>query len=144
MANNEFVGSALYAQWIAYNSGGTALGTVSLETDSRNFNYRPSLSFVDATAGADAATRRLAYMKDGQVTCSRVLQSDLGTAEMTILAEGVSGTLTWGEAGTASTKPKHVMAAICMGSSYTTPYNNIVTVDVTFQQNGTRTDSAWS
>ena len=140
MADNEFVGSALYAQWVST----TPAGTVLLNTEFRNFNYRPSLSFIDATAGSDAATRRLAHMKDGQVTVSHLMQSDLGTVQMNSLAEGAIGTLTWGEAGTVAGKPKHVAAFICMGTSYTTPYNNVVTCDTTFQQNSVRTDSVWA
>ena len=139
MADNEFVGSALYAQWIST----TPAGTVLLATEFRNFNYRPSLSFIDATAGADAATRRLAHMKDGQVTVSHLMQSDLGTVQMNALAEGAIGTLTWGEAGTTTGKPKSVMACICMGTSRSTPYNDVVSLDTTFQQNSVRTDSVW-
>ncbi len=143
MANNEFVGSALYASWVA-NSGTAVLGTVALETDSRNFVYTPSISTIDATAGADTAKRIVTYMKDGQITCNFLMQSDMGTLTMACLTEGVLGTMTWGEAGTASTKPKHVAPFICMGAAYTTPYNDVVSIAVTFQQNGARTDSAWS
>jgi hypothetical protein len=140
MADNEFVGSALYAQWIST----TPAGTVTLNTEFRNFNYSPSLSFIDATAGADTATRRISHLKDGQVTVTHLMQSDLGTVQMAALAEGAIGTLTWAEAGTASTKPKHVMACICMGTRTSVPYNDVVTLDTTFQQNGARTDSAWA
>ena len=73
MADNEFIGSALYATWISASPA----GTVTLNTEFRNFTYRPSLSFVDATAGADANTRRIAHMKDGQLTCSHLMQNDL-------------------------------------------------------------------
>jgi hypothetical protein len=139
MADNEFVGSALYAQWIST----TPAGTVLLNTEFRNFNYAPSLSFVDATAGADAYTRRLAHMKDGQVTVTHLMQSDLGTPQMNSLAEGAIGTLTWGEAGSAAGKPKHVMACICMGTKQTVAYNDVVSLDTTFQQNGVRADSTW-
>jgi hypothetical protein len=143
MANNEFLGSALYAQWIGSAIGGS-VGTVTLETDSRNFVYRPSLDIVDATAGADTARRRIMYLKDGQITCTQVMQSDMGTATVALLSEGVQGTVTWGEAGTATGKPKHAAPFICMGSSYSTPYNDIVSIETTWQQNGARTDSAWS
>jgi hypothetical protein len=139
MADNEFAGSALYAQWIST----TPAGTVLISTESRNFNYAPSLSFIDATAGADAATRRIAHMKDGQVTVTHLMQSDLGTPQMNSLAEGAVGTLTWGEAGSAAGKPKHAMACICMGTRISVPYNDVVSLDTTFQQNSVRTDSTW-
>lgn len=142
MADNEFVGSALFAQWVGSPPGG-AVGTVVLNTDYRNFNYRPSLSFIDATAGSDSATKRLDYMKDGQATLSILEQTDIGTVTMNLLAEGVHGTLTWGEAGTATGKPKHVLPAISMGAGISSPYNDVATIDITFQQNGVRVDSVY-
>lgn len=139
MADNEFVGSALYATWISASPA----GTVVLNTEFRNFNYRPSLSFVEATAGADTAIRRLPHMKDGQLTVTHLMQSDQGTAQMALLAEGVNGTVIWGEAGTVTGKPKHSAAFICMGTSVSQPYNNVVTLDTTWQQNGARTDTVY-
>ena len=142
MADQEFLGSALYAQWIGSAIAGS-VGTVLLATDSRNFVYTPSVDLIDATAGADTARRRIQYLKDGQITCSQIMQSDLGTATNALLAEGVLGTMTWGEAGTATGKIKKVAPFICMGSSTSTPYNDVVTIATTWQQNGARVDSAW-
>src|SRR5512139_1601141 len=116
MADNEFLGSSLYATWT------TSSGTTTLNTEFRNFTYRPSIDIIDATAGADSNRRRITYLKDGQVTVTQLMQNDLGSATMAQLAEGMSGTLLWAEVGTATGKPKHTMAAICLGSSYTTPY----------------------
>ena len=144
MADNEFVGSALYASWAAVNSAGSVLGSVQLNTDFRNFVYTPSMDLVDATAGADAAKRNIASFKGGQITCSQIMQSDLGTATMTYLAEGQRGTMTWGEAGTVATKPKHVAGFLCLGSTFSTPYNDIVIIDTTWSQDTARVDSAWS
>lgn len=143
MADNEFLGSAFAGTWIGYNSGGTAIGTTVLATDFRNFNYSPSIDIIDATAGADSNRRRITYLKDGQVTCTMVLQYDIGTVQMNNLAEGVSGTLVWGEGGTATGRPKHTMPAICLGASYATPYNDVVSISVTWQQNGTRVDTVF-
>jgi hypothetical protein len=143
MADSEFVGSALVATWVAVNSGGTALGTVTLSTDFRNFTYTPSLDLVDATAGADSCKKSIASFKGGQITCSQILQSDIGTATMAYLAEGQRGTMTWAEAGTATGKPKHVAGFLCLGSTFTTPYNDIVTIDTTWSQDTARTDSVY-
>ncbi len=137
MADNEFVGSALYAQWI------TSSSTVTLQTDFRNFTYTPSVDLVDATAGADVVKKNIVSFKGGAITCSQVMQSDLGTTTMAALAEGVSGTMTWGEAGTAVGKPKHTAGFLCTGTTYSTPYNDIVTLDTNWSQNSARTDSAW-
>lgn len=135
MPDKEFLGSALLAQWV-YSGG-----TITLNTDFRNFTYSPSIDIVDATAGADSNRRRITYLKDGQATCTQVLQYDIGTATMAALGEGVSGTLVWYDAGSVATYPKHSMPALCLGSSFTTPYNDVVTISTTWQQNGTRTDT---
>jgi len=143
MANLEFVGSALFASWAAVNSSGSVLGTVALQTDFRNFVYTPSLDLVDATAGSDTVKKNIASFKSGQITCAQVMQSDLGTATMLWLSEGQRGTMTWGEAGTATGAPKHVAGFLCMGSSYSTPYSDVVTIDTTWSQDTARVDSAY-
>lgn len=137
MADNEYAGSACYVSWLW--SG----GTVSLYTDARNFSYTPSIDFIDATAGADTARKRLASFKDGQASLSALAQYD-GTAFVAACAEGVSGTLTWGLAGTASNRPKSYMVAISQGVTQTAPYSDVATYDVSWQQNGARTDDKWS
>ena len=143
MADLEFVGSALVATWVAVNSGGTALGTITLNTEFRNFSYTPSLDLVDATAGADSCKRNIASFKGGQISCSQVMQSTHGTTTMTWLGEGQRGTMTWSEAGTTTGSPKHVAGFICLGTSYSTPYNDVVSLDTTWSQDTARTDSAW-
>jgi hypothetical protein len=137
MADNEYAGSACYVSWV------WSAGTISLYTDARNFTYTPSIDFIDATAGADTARRRINSFKDGQATLSALAQSD-GTAFVAACAEGVSGTLTWGLAGTASNKPKSSAPFISMGVTQTAPYSDVVTYDVTWQQNGARTDDKWT
>ena len=129
MANNEFVGSILYAQWV------WASGTVQLETESRNFTYTDSGETVDATAGADAARRTLNSFDTGQVVSSFLLQSDMGTTTFAAFARGNVGTLIWGEAGTAATKPKTTLPARVDSATRSVPYNDVVSMDVTWMQN---------
>jgi hypothetical protein len=136
MADNEYVGSQCYVSWVW--SG----GTIELYTDARNFSYTPSVDLVDATAGADISRRRLLSFKDGQASLSALAQYD-GTAFVNACAEGRSGTLTWGLSGTVSGRPKSVMPAFSQGVTQTAPYSDVATYDVTWQQNGNRTDSAW-
>lgn len=143
MADKEFVGSALVVSWVAVNSSGTVLGTVTLQTDFRNFNYTPSLDLVDATAGSDTVKKSIASFKGGQASINQVMQSDLGTATMTYLSEGQRGTMTWSEAGTATGAPKHVAGFLCLGSSTSTPYNDVVSIDTTWSQDTARVDSTW-
>lgn len=134
---NEFGGTAFYGTWIW--SG----GTVTLNTDYRNFNYTPSITFMDASAGADAAPNRLAYMKDGAVSCNMLMLNNMGTATVAAFAEGVTGTLVWGEAGTASGAPKVTLPAISQGMTRDAPYSDMVTITVNWLQNGTRVDAAY-
>ena len=136
MADNEYAGSACYVTWV-YSGG-----TVVAYTDARNFNYSPSIDFIDATAGADVNRKRLNSFKDGQASLSSLAQYD-GTAFVTACAEGNGGTLTWSPAGTATGRPKSYAAFIAQGVTVTSPYLDVTTYDVSWQQNGARTDTAW-
>lgn len=134
---NEFGGTALYATWIW--SG----GTVVLNTDYRNFSYTPSIEFMNANAGADVAPVRLPYMKDGAVTCEILMLSNMGTAVIAAYAEGNVGTLIWGEAGTATGAPKVTLPAISQGATRNSPYSDVVTMTLSWLQNGTRVDGVY-
>jgi hypothetical protein len=134
---NEFGGTAFYGQWI------TTGGTVQLNTDYRNFQYTPNISFMDAAAGADVAPNRLPYMTDGDVTCTMLMLSNMGTASTTAFAEGRIGTLIWGEAGTAAGSPKVTLPAICQGLQRGAGYSDVISMTVTWLQNGTRVDATY-
>jgi len=134
---NEFGGTAFYGTWIW--SGGTVL----LHTDYRNFNYTPSISFMDASAGADVAPNRLPYMTDGAVSCTMLMLNNMGTAVAAAYAEGVTGTLLWGEAGTASGAPKVTLPAISQGMTRDEPYSDVATITVNWLQNGARVDGSY-
>lgn len=140
MANLEYAGSALYASWVY--SGGA--GTISLHLEQRNFVYTPTINFIDATAGADVSIRRINSFRDASLSIETLAQSgSTGAGFMTAFAEGIAGTLTWGEAGSAAANPKHTAAFISQGVVVGTPYNDVVTYSVTLQQDGDRTDTTW-
>lgn len=134
---NEFVGSALYATWL--HSG----GTVVLNTDFRNFSYAPSIDFVDATAGADGNRQRINSFKDGQVTASILMLDNYGTAAILPFVEGTSGSVIWGPAGSAAGKVKYTIPARIASAVQSIPYADVVTLDITWQQDGTRTEGVW-
>lgn len=134
MAN--FSGSMLYAQWV-YSGG-----TVELQGNFRNFGYTPAIDLIETSAGSDPNKTYLPSLKDGNVTWASVMQSS-ETSLQTALAEGTEGTLTVGVEGTASGKPKMILPAIAMGANYAQPYNDIVELSCSWQQNGARTDSTW-
>jgi hypothetical protein len=127
----EITGQNAFAQWI--HSG----GTVTLSSDYRQLNDQPSVDLVDFTAGNDTYKTYGVAHKDGQLSLTILAQAG-GTVLISALAEGASGTIIFGEEGTAVGKPKTTFPAISMGPQRNTPYNNVVEISVTFQQNGTR------
>lgn len=134
---NEFVGSALYATWVS------AGGTMVLNTDFRNFNYSPTIDFVDATAGADTARQRINSFKDGQITASILILDNWGTAIYNPLIEGVSGTVIWGPAGSAAGKLKFAIPARVASSVQNVPYADVAVLDITWQQDGAGSVGVW-
>ena len=136
MANNEFAGSALYAHWIW--SGGTLV----ISTENRNFTYSDQIETIDATAGSDATRRKISSFKNATASLSMTAQSD-GTALLAALAAGVTGTLIFGEAGSAVGKPKTTMPAISLGISRSVPYADVVTYDLSWESTADVTYGAW-
>ncbi len=132
----SYHGKALTAQWI-YTGG-----TIQLEGDFRSIDYSPSVDLYDETAGLDTNKKYIAGTKDGQVNYSALMQSG-GTALTTALLEGNSGTLIIGPEGTAVGKQKITIPAISLGVKTTWPYNNLVEISCTFQQNGARVDGTY-
>ena len=136
MANNEFAGSALYAQWI--HPG----GTVVLSTENRNFSYNENIETIDATAGSDATRRKLASFKNITASMSYTAQSD-GTATISALAAGTRGTLIFGEAGTATNSPKTTLPSMSLGITRSAPYADVVTYDISWEATGDPTYGAY-
>ena len=136
MANNEFAGSALYAHWVW--SGGTLV----VSTENRNFTYSDQIETIDATAGSDATRRKISSFKNATASLSMTAQSD-GTALIAACAAGVTGTLIFGEAGSAVGKPKVTMPAISLGISRRVPYADVVTYDISWESNADVTTGVW-
>ena len=130
---NEFVGSSLVGTWT------TSTGTTTFTTDARNFTFTPTVAFVDATAGADTAIQRIQSFKDSTVTTDILMTDNIGSATMVEYTEGKIGTLVWGEAGTAGGKLKTTLPAICQGANRAVPYNDVVTLSISWMGNGAYT-----
>ncbi len=129
MADKEFAGSMLKAQWI-YSGG-----TVQLETESRNFSYNAGIETIDRTAGADQTRKSLNSFKTASAALSMTAQSD-GTALITALAVGTSGTLIFGEAGTVVGSPKTTLPARVSEFKRAMPYADLVTYDISWAADG--------
>ena len=134
---NEFAGSALYANWVH------AGGTLVLNTDFRNVTFSPSQELIDATAGADAYRQSIASFANCTFSFSGIFPSN-GTAQLTGLKEGTTGTITYAPAGTATNSPKITFPAIVQGPNMNQPYNDIVEISATWAlYNGTVLYSAY-
>jgi hypothetical protein len=136
MADEEFAGSALYAQWIH------AGGTLVLSTESRNFTYTEGGETIDATAGSDSTRRKIASFKNITAAMTYTAQAD-GTALLSALAFGTRGTLIFGEAGTAAGRPKTTLPAMSLGINRSIPYADIVTYDISWEATGDPTYGAY-
>lgn len=134
-----YSGSALVVNWIQ------AAATTTLTGDHRSLSYTPSVNLYDATAGADANKNYIVGTKDGNATFNAVMQAGTGsggTATYSTLTEGNIGTLEWMPNGTASPTPNIKIPAISQGVGFSFPYDNVVEITATFQQNGARVESA--
>jgi len=110
-------------------------GTVPLNTDYRSITENPSVDLAECSAGADTYKSYIATLKTSTIEWSGLLQAS-GTAMLTALAPGTSGTLAVYPEGTASGKPSKTYPAICMGARTNIPYNDVVEISCTFQANG--------
>lgn len=131
-----YAGSTLYATWV------TTGGTTVLSGDFRTFTLTPTINLYDETAGSDSHAQYIPGLKNA--TCSfSCLQQQSGTAFYTACIEGAQGTLIVGPEGTASGKQKITIPAISMGVTWTQPYNELVSIAISFQESGARLDGAY-
>ncbi len=131
-----YAGSSLYTQWI--HPGGTTV----LSGDFRTFTLTPTINLYDETAGADSHAQYIPGLKNATCSFSCVQQAS-GTALYTACTEGTQGTLIVGPEGTATGKQKITIPAISMGVTWNQPYNELVTIDIPFQESGARLDGAY-
>lgn len=113
-------------------SGYIKFGATVLSADMRNFQPDEDVGVVDQSAGNDTGRTYLTTLKDGKSSLEILLQPG-GTAAWAAVAPGTSGTLEWGEEGTALGKPKHTVTAIVKGRKRAMPYDGVVTATVDFQ-----------
>ena len=110
-------------------------GTVVLSGDYTQFTDTPSVELLDESAGADEHRTYVPRLKDSSYAFSARHQ-DGGTALLTALDAGTSGTLIWSPEGTVTAKPKITTPAISQGASMNIPYGGLVEISCTFQGNG--------
>jgi hypothetical protein len=136
----RFSGSAMYLQWI--HPAGTAL----LHSEFRQFDWTPTLSLIDASAGADTFRNYLPGIGEGgDIQLSMVMPTGAtgGTALISALALATQGTLVYSPEGTAVGKPKFTIPAFSKGPAFSHPYDGIVEMKIGFQQSAAYTSGVW-
>jgi hypothetical protein len=137
MADNEFAGSAMYLAWIYPG------GTVTLQSDFRNFSWQPNLNFIDATAGADTYERLLpSYGTGADIPLEMLAQTD-GTVLATALARQTKGTLLYGPAGTGNARIAYRIPAYSQGPQWVQPFADVVQMNCNFRQYAVETKGHW-
>jgi hypothetical protein len=131
----ELTGANQYIQWV------TTGGTVVLSTDYRTWDVEDSQGSVDKSAGADLRRTYLPTLTDGSIASTFL--HDGGTINWTRLKAGTQGTLTWGEAGTATGMPKHTQPAFIDKSRMQSKYDDVEIWDISFKPMADRTDAAY-
>ena len=132
-----FSGSALYLAWV------TAGGTTTLHGDFRQFDWTPTLSLIDSTAGADTFREYIGGIGEGgDISVSLVMQAG-ATALISALARGTAGTLIYAPEGTATGKPKSTIPAISKGPAYSQPYDDVVEFKVSWQQSAAESNTTY-
>ena len=132
----EFTGSAMILSWI-YSGG-----TVVLNGDYRTCSWNPSVGNAETTAGADTHQTFLPTVKNATASVGMVLQVG-GTAMITALGAGNSGTLIIGPEGTATGKPKITFPCFSNGAKYTFPYAGTVEFTCDFTETAAYTEASY-
>lgn len=130
----EYSGANAIGTWV------TSTGTTTLTGNQRSVDYTPSIDLFEATAGADANKTYVTGPKDGQLSMTLLAQTG-GTALISEFTEGKVGTITNLALGTVTAEPTMTFGAICQGVTRSAPYADVVTLNVSWQQNGARTDA---
>lgn len=134
----EYSGSAVYLQWVHSNN----TGTVTISGDYRSFSFPPEREMLDSTAGSDGGRTYTPSVWNYQMSITAVVQSADVTTDAAFKS-GVSGTLTFGPEGTASSKRKWTIPAISKGAHWNPQYDQLVELTIPLQSNGEPTQTAF-
>lgn len=120
-------GSALYASF-----GGTLI-----TGDQRAMSWESSVNLIDTTAGADVAESHVTGTTNASISIDWLVSTDAaGSATNSALAEKNSGTLLWGNYGTAAGSPKYGCVATVESVSQDAPYDDVLSKSASLTRNG--------
>ena len=119
----------------------------AVSTDYRELSITREMGDVEVTAGSDAAATYVNTYKKGSFKMKLMDQTD-GTALSSyknMMVEGASGTLIWGEEGTATGKPKHTIVIKVDSLEPSLTFDGEATLDISgkFNATGFVTDGVW-
>lgn len=120
-------------------------GTIDLQSQLRNVNLQEETDMVDSTAGTTNYREYILGLSDATLDIETVYNaaaSPIGTADVKSLRRS-SGTVNYGPMGSASGYHKISRAALVSSLEFDSPYDDIVTVNISFQLSGAPTDGTW-
>jgi hypothetical protein len=120
-------------------------GTIDLQTQLRNVNLQEETDMVDSTAGTVSYREYIQGLSDATLDVEAVYNAaatPMGTIDMKALRR-TSGTVNYGPMGSVTGYHKISRAALVSSLEYDSPYDDIVTVNISFQLSGAPTDGTW-
>jgi len=121
-------------------------GTISLYAQVRNVKISKSINLLDRTAGSDGTMKRLAGIKDWNISIDGLhndTESPMGTADTYALVPGLSGTIIIGMRGTVTGKPKFSGPCIIENFDDDFPYDDVAKWTFSVKADGDYTNGAF-
>lgn len=120
-------------------------GTVDMQQQLRSVTLPFNTDMVDASAGTVSYREYISGLTD--YTCDVELlyngaASPIGSADLKALRR-TTGTVNYGPQGSATNAHKITFAALVTSLEFASPYDDIVTVNISFQGSGAPTDGVW-
>lgn len=125
----RYAGSSLVVNWIH------AGGTTDLSADFRSLSTSEEVDDIDSSAGDDTYRAHLPSLADATAELEFLDTSGtaVGSVQWVAIAPRTEGTLQWQPEGTASGAQCHSAAAYVQARNREFPYDDVVSVNVTFQ-----------
>lgn len=120
-------------------------GTIDLQQQLRSVTHPFNTDMVDATAGTTLYREYIQGLSDYTLDAEALyngVASPLGTADVKALRRA-SGTVNYGPQGSATNAWKITFAALVSSAELASPYDDVVTLNISFQGSGAPTDGVW-
>ena len=119
-------------------------GTVTLSGDYRTLTVSEETDMVEVSAGSDAVKTYVPTLMDGKAELEILdTTGTTGQTQWAAVEPQTAGTLTWSPLGTVTGMPKYFAPAIVTSREREFPYNDVVSIKISFQLNGPVTETTW-